>query len=197
MSEVGNRQVYPPALDLRESDPLRHSILMREASEVLVGRSDEGQQLSCVYANRDFESRTPILCLNSMFVDSGMAELKYAAYHPAAAFPDRPILILDLPAHGRSGRLTDSQFAGIVNTKSLEPVVKAEAEAAKRRLPDMSEAVVYGESAGALIALDFVKQIGKLGVKPEAILGVEPAGLESRPSVDVHASYFLIEPRIH
>lgn len=197
MSEIGNRLVYPAPLDFRDTDAERHEVAVREVSEVLTGETEDGQRLSYLHVNRDFETEPPIICIGSMFVDSGMAELKYAAYQRAATFPDRSILLLDLPAHGQSDALTDAQYSEITVSRGLTRVARAEAEIAKRRLPDITQTVVYGESVGARVALDFAQKIGEIGVEPLAVLGVEAIGLEKRLSVSVSGSYFLAEPRMH
>jgi pimeloyl-ACP methyl ester carboxylesterase len=174
-------------------DSERHDTAMREAVETLVLTTDDGQRFSALHLNRDFSEKPPIVSLNAMFTGCNSPEQKYKAYQYAAANPERPIVALDMPAHGYSDRLTDVQYWEIIGRSGLTAIGCSLAEVLRGRLEDAQEMVVVGDSLGARIGFDFTDQASDFGFETSNIFGFDPVGLEDRSTLAVNVSYFAKE----
>lgn len=172
-------------------DPERHDTAMRETIETVTLTGDGDQQFSGLHLNRDFSDKPAIVRLGAWFNDVTTPDLKYTAYQFAAANPENPVLLVDVPAHGTSDRLTPAQRREIVLTKQVSLVAASQASAARTRLADTSEIIVVGESAGARLSPDFAVKAGEIGLHPLVLIGFEMAGVDKRPSLACAAAFFI------
>lgn len=172
-------------------DPERHRIAMREAIETVILTGENGQKFSGLHLNRDFTDQPAIVRLGGWFEDVEGDGLKYTAYQYAAYNPENPVILIDMPAHGQSDSLTAPQRRQIVRTGKVSGVASSQALAASSRLEESEDVVVVGESAGGMLASTFAIKMGKLGLKPLAIVGFEIAGVDKRPSLGLAASFLI------
>lgn len=176
-------------------DPLRHAMAMREVAESVTLTADDGQEYSGLYVNRDFSGsgKPAIVSPNAFMEASNTPDQKYRAYQYAAANPEHPVVLIDLPSHGRSDNLTDAQRKEMLEEHRLSGVGAAQAQAVRGLLPDIKQIVVPANSVGALVGADLARTSGELDMKPLLFVGFDMAGLEKRSSIGVAASYFIRE----
>lgn len=169
----------------------RQAIALREATELVSLRGDGDQLLAGLHLNRDYSSNLAIVWLNGMFEDVQSLSLRYAGYQLAAANPENPILVINIPAHGQADPLTPAQRQEILSKKQLSLVAASQAMAASRRLPQTSQVVVAGQSAGARLAPDFAVAVPELDIQPKALVGFNMAGLDKRPTIASSLAFLL------
>jgi hypothetical protein len=87
----------------------RQAIALREASELITLNGEKGQRFSGLHFNRDFAGNLAIVSLRGMFEDVNDIGLRYTGYQIAAANPENPVLLINIPAHGDSDPLTVAQ----------------------------------------------------------------------------------------
>lgn len=181
-------------------DPERHAVAMREATEPLTMEADDGQRFSGLYMNRDFTTEPAIVSPNAFMTASHTPEQMYRAYQYAAAFPEHPVLFVDMPSHGHSDNLTDAQWQEIMELCQLDGVAEAQAQAVRRQLPDAQAAIMPADSLGAQVASDMARSIGELDMQPLLLAGFDMVGMEKRSSLGVAATYFVgeaVRSRVH
>ena len=162
-------------------DPERHELAMREAMDVLMVVDPKAhQEFSALLMNRDYiaPNTVPILVPGQYIGSVINPERKYEAYQLAAAFPNRPILLLDLPGNGRSDRFTEPQRQEILSDRRISRVARALLNGAKTQFSNATEIDVLGTSLGGLASLEMVAQAGQLDLKPRNFVGHEVVGLD-------------------
>jgi len=176
---------YPFMFD----DMERHATAMREVGEQVIFEGEEGQRYSGLHVNRDFESQPAIIRINSMFGDSGRIDQKYIAYQYAAAFPERPFVLLDLPSHGNSDNLTPAQSKAIKERADLGQVASSQVKAVGERLPGVQKAALVGEALGARMATEFAGKACMYDIDVTDLLAVDMPGLQKRSSAAIGLGY--------
>jgi len=160
----------------RFADEARHEAALREADELVCLRN-RNQRFSGLHLNRDFSEGPVIVRVGSMNSASTTESQKYTAYQYAAAFPENPVISIDLPSHGGSDRHTIVQRAERLIKKSGSLTAHAEAKAVHAYLPNASEYIIIGDSFGAQLVPEFAIKIGELGLKPLLIMGFDMTGV--------------------
>jgi hypothetical protein len=155
----------------------RHSTALREADEVITMDGPNGQSFSGLHLNRDFSEGPVIVRVGSMNSSSTTGAQKYTSYQYAAAFPESPVITIDLPSHGYSDRHTVAQRTERIIKKSGSRTAAAEAEAVAAYMDSSSEYIVSGDSFGAQLVPDFAIKLGELGVSPRLIFGFDMTGV--------------------
>ena len=186
-------QVSKDIEPFRFTDQERHDTALREAIETVIFDTEDGQQFSGLHLNRDFSDKPAIVRRNAWMSSVLAPEQKYAGYQYAAANPEHPIVILDMPAHGYSSKLTKLQRKEILDTGDLGLIGAAQSESVVRKLGGVKELIETGDSLGARIAADAARKAGELGVRPLALIGFDMVGLERRKSIAVAKSFFITE----
>jgi pimeloyl-ACP methyl ester carboxylesterase len=178
-------------------DPERMRIFMREVIEPVTFRAEDGQAFSGIFVNRDFANReNPLhVRLNSMFGDSAGADQKYIAFQEAAAFPSRPFIVIDQPAHGESDILTPGQMREIKKMGQLTLVAAAHVQAVRSRVPDAREVVLSGEALGARMAAEFAAEAPAQDFQATHFFGFDMAGLEKRSSAALGLGFLARVPK--
>ncbi|MDB5164772.1 MAG: hypothetical protein JWL89_398 [Candidatus Saccharibacteria bacterium] len=171
-------------------DQARHQTAMRELTEPVTLISDDGQQFSGLHINRDFTDKSPVIRINSMFGAADRPDQQYIAYQWGAAYPDRGFVLIDLPSHGASDNLTETQIKEIKKEGTLKLVGKAHVEAVSNRIPHVGEPIIVGEALGARMAAEFVAASTKRDIYPDHMFGFDMPGLENRSSASLAFSYF-------
>jgi hypothetical protein len=169
----------------------RQAIALREAAEAIVMTGEDGQKLSGLHFNRDFAGNPAIVKLGGMFIDADNMEQRYAGYQLAVANPENPVIMMNIPAHGESDPLTPAQRKQIIGDRQVSLVAGSQAVAAMSRLEGTGEVITTGQSAGGRLAPDFTVKAGEMGLKPVALVGFEPAGLDKRPSLVTATAFFV------
>lgn len=169
----------------------RQAIALREAGEVVSMPGTAGQIFAGLHLNRDFAGNRGIVRLGGMFEDVASQDLRYIGYQLAAANPENPILMMNLPAHDGSDPLTTAQRKAIVRGGDLSPVAASQAVAARTRLEGTTGIIATGQSTGARLVPDFARMAGEAGLVPEALAGFSPVGLDRRPSFMTAINFFV------
>lgn len=190
----------PEAFDQAHTIPFqfegeRHDIAMREAVDTIRLTGEGGQQFSGLHLNRDHSGKPAIVRFGAWLSASNGPEAKYAAYQYAAANPDHPVLLVDMPAHGLSDRATSEQRREIFLSRRLSRIASSQAVAVSNRLPSASEVILLGDSLGGRVAPDVAIQAGRVGLKPVMLLGFDIAGVDERPSLGIAKAFFVDEAK--
>lgn len=170
----------------------RQEIALREAAETITLTGDEGQKFSGLYFNRDFASNLAIVRLGGMMEDVGSIDLRYTGYQIAAANPENPVIMINLPAHGDSDPLTHNQRREILKNRSLIRLANSQAMAVRSVVSTETDmTIAVGQSAGGRLAPDFVIRAAQLGLEPKGLLGISLVGLDKRPSVATSLTFIV------
>jgi hypothetical protein len=160
----------------------RRETLLRELSEVITLTSDSGQRFSALYWNRDFVSNPGMVVSGGMFEDMRSEHLRYMASQRAVRLPETPGLLIDLPAHGGSDRLTAAQRRG-ARRGDLRLVASSESSAVRNRWPNMGKLLAAeGRSGGGRLIPDLVAEMAELDLESQNMVLFQMIGLDERPS---------------
>lgn len=160
-------------------DPARHDLALRESLDLVRLSSHGGQEFSGLHLNRDYTENPVIVRIGSMNSSSTTDAQKYIAYQYAAAFPENPVVAIDLPSHGQSDRNTLAQRYERLVEKSGSLTAHAQAEAIANRMIASDEFIIIGDSFGAQLVPDVATKIGGMGLKPLAIIGFDMSGVNN------------------
>ncbi len=179
----------------------RQEAALREAAEVVTLKGEHGQRLSGLHFNRDYTTGLAIVWLTGMFEDLNGPAQRYTGYQLAAANPENPVLVINIPAHGGSDPLTAGQRREILKDKQVGLVAGSQAVAARTRLPGVNQIMGSGQSAGARLLPDFIVKAKELGIEPMALVGFNMAGLDKRPSIATALAFivdgYLLQYKYH
>jgi hypothetical protein len=182
-----------PAQPFGFNDPERHANAMREVSEVITLTGDNEQRFSGLYVNRDFSSAPLIAEPSQMFASCKSDEVKYIALQQAAANPEHPILIWDMPSHGDSYNLTPEQRRQIYIDREMGLLAHSQATAIRNHSSGFNKLILTGKSLGARIIPDLAIEASQFDIETQMIIGFEMVGLEERLSASVGAAFLITE----
>lgn len=171
----------------------RQRTLLRELGERVMFYTDSGQAISGRYVNRDFWSNPLGVVENAFLGASNTAEQLYELAQQAITLPNNPHVMLDMPGHGESDRLTSGQRLETLTTGKVSLIGYAHAEAVRNYFPNAYAIFATGASLGARALPDFAIRAGQLDMKPFLVAGFDPAGFDSRRSICMAKAFFVSE----